>query len=698
MKKIFILFALIFVFNFKQTKAQTWVAMPDTNLVHKLIYVYGLGGSFNTAHTMIDSSAVAVKSIISLNLSNANIASLTGICAFTNLSSLTLNSNNNLLVLNPTIYLRKLKYLEYGNVINGIGLQINSLPSSLTVLKINYISNFNGFTPTLPNLRKLIVDGGLNSGYATSGGAVNYPPSLDTLIFQNNAVSFFHTAHAAHLPVGLKSLSALYEHNLQFFGAVPDSITYFNLPNGTIFGAIPNFPALATYINISGQWTGNNYLGWVTSVPSTIPSGVTYFNISGNQIIGNASSPSSTNTALTYYDISYNSISGVNLYNLNSPINHIDISHNQISSYYFNFFPQSLTYLDVSFNSMSGGFTVPKSLTTFGCSHNYLNSISNLDSTTLYSIDISYNQFYNQFPNLPSTANSLDVSHNQLQIFGNFYNDLRTMCPNLSYFNGGYNQFQYFNLSYFPTSIYTIGLRANAISGSIDLTNQDTYNYPSIVQGAYNNLQYLDFGINQITDITQDINFPVTFTGYNVCPYYCNSSYNTLLLDSNNLTQNSIINLDAGSGNPNSGQYLYFNISKNNLGDSGISNLLNHNLFYKLACQKTNITKLPKKATYCNTLDCSNNPNLICFPAFVHGTNASTIRTLNFTNTGIQCFSNFSSSSSFSSTPSMFTYGMCLPNNMNSCPSFVNINGNLYNDINSNHLFDNTDIRVQNVP
>jgi uncharacterized repeat protein (TIGR01451 family) len=636
-------------------------------------------------------------------LSNANIANLTGINAFVNLSSLTVNNNTNITTFNPIAYLYKLKYLEFGGIINGNPFSITSLPTSLTVLKINYISNLFTFSPTLPYLRKLIVDGNNIGGVASySGGSVIYPPSIDTIIFQNMGAQSFHNTYSPQLPIGLKYLSATNDY-LQFFGAVPDSITYFNLPHGVVTGAIPNFPALATYINVSGDLVGNSYWGYVTSVPSTIPAGVTYFNILGNQITGNAPSPSSANNVLTHYDISHNSISYCNLSNLNNVINYVNISHNQISNNSLGNLPLSLTYLDVSYNSILWGFNVPKNLTTFGCSHNQLNYINGLDSTTLTTIDISYNQFYQYFPNLPNTVNTLNVSHNQLTGLGNYSSDLRTMCPNLNAFDGSYNQFSSFNLSWFPTSIYSISYRANNLFGAIDLTNQDVYNYPTVSQGVYWNLYYLDFGINHITDITQTPNFqnnysPSTFMSNNVCPFYCYYAYNTLLCDSNSLTQNSTINLDIGSGNQYSASYLYFDVSKNNLGDSGISKLLSSNLFYKLGCQKTNISKLPQTATYCYALDCSNNINLTCFPPFVHGSNHSSLTELNFTNTSIQCFSNFSPLSSFTSTPSMFTYGMCFPNNVNSCPSFVNINGNLYNDINSNHLLDNADIRVQNVP
>lgn len=216
MKKL--LLTLLFAITlFAQTKAQTYVLIPDANF---RVHLQGLiPSAFNGSSLNITSTLVTVSTTI-INVSNKNISDLTGVQYFSSLFSL--NCQFNSLTSLPALP-SSLNDLYCGT--NQLTV-LPTLPNSLTALSCP----FNGLIslPTLPN-------------------TVSY------LFCANNALTSLPT-----LPNSLSYLGC-YSNNIKCFPAFPSSLNSVDIsPNP--YNCLPNYvlPAMNSFTTIPICQTGNS--------------------------------------------------------------------------------------------------------------------------------------------------------------------------------------------------------------------------------------------------------------------------------------------------------------------------------------------------------------------------------------------------------------------------------------------------------
>ncbi|HTA63476.1 MAG TPA: T9SS type A sorting domain-containing protein, partial [Bacteroidia bacterium] len=236
MKKIITLFAIVFCLN---TKAQTWVTIPDSNFViylHQIIPAAMNGNQMNTSSTLVTTTTH------SINVNGLGIANLSGIQYITTLTYL--NCNNNQLTSLPTLP-NSLTYLNCGgnsfanlptlpNSIDTLNCSSNSitslptLPSSLIYLKCGYNLYLTNL-PTLPNSLNY-----LDCSVSNLSSLPALPNSLRTLYCQENSLITLPT-----LPDSLISLWCDV-NRITCFPSFPSTITSIDL-DFNAYNCLPNY-------------------------------------------------------------------------------------------------------------------------------------------------------------------------------------------------------------------------------------------------------------------------------------------------------------------------------------------------------------------------------------------------------------------------------------------------------------------------
>ncbi|HTA63328.1 MAG TPA: T9SS type A sorting domain-containing protein [Bacteroidia bacterium] len=243
MKKLFTLLALIFCLS---GKAQTYVAIPDSNFIHYLKTIVPTafkGDSLNTSSTLVTTSTTT------LSLYGSSISNLNGVQYFTSLTYLDCGFNT--LTNLPTLP-NSLTYLDCNN--NSI-TSLPALPSSLT-----YLACYTNSLTTLPSL----------------------PNSLNTLDCDNNSLTTLPS-----LPNSLNTLYC-YNNSLTILPVLPNSLTYLGCDNNSL----TNLPALPNLLK-----TLYCYSNSLTSLPA-LPDSLTTLGCDHNNI---TCFPTFPNSITTFY-------------------------------------------------------------------------------------------------------------------------------------------------------------------------------------------------------------------------------------------------------------------------------------------------------------------------------------------------------------------------------------------------------------
>jgi len=223
MKKIITLLALAFCLN---AKAQTYVAIPDSNFVHYLKTIVPTafkGDSLNTSSMLVTTTTHA------MNCSSKNIGDFTGLTYFKSLRYLNCSHNS---LINPYIIVLpdSLTYLDcsYNYIYSA------SLPIGLRYLNCTFCSPIT-FT-TLPDSLRYYK---CTSGPQTPPNS--FPNLLDTIIAD---VTGWSTLPA--LPPSLVYLNVASDF-IECFPTFPATLKYADLTDN-FFYCIPNSPPHVTFV------------------------------------------------------------------------------------------------------------------------------------------------------------------------------------------------------------------------------------------------------------------------------------------------------------------------------------------------------------------------------------------------------------------------------------------------------------------
>ena len=232
-------FVFLFALFSNHVKAQ-YITIPDTNFLAFL--QTEVPGCLNG--NQLDLSCPAVVNMTVLQCTNSNIADLTGLEAFVNLTEL----------------------LCAGNELTSLP----NLPASLTILDCT--DNQIASLPTLP--AALIVLNCMNNSLTS---LPSLPASLETLACNSNQLSFLPS-----LPASLTGLGC-YDNQLTSLPSLSASLTILDCPKNQLT-FLPSLPASLTYLNCS-----ENPL---TSLPS-LPASLTELFCVENQLTSLPSLPAS---------------------------------------------------------------------------------------------------------------------------------------------------------------------------------------------------------------------------------------------------------------------------------------------------------------------------------------------------------------------------------------------------------------------
>jgi hypothetical protein len=240
MKK-FLLLTLLFCFV--QTKAQTWVTIPDANFV---TYLQSIIPAAMHNDSLDTSSSLVTTTTDTLNIFNHSISNLTGVQYFTSLTYLNCSGNgiNNLPPLPNSI-----KFLECsGNHLTNI----SSLPNSLTFF--GCANNFLTNLPFLPNTIQVLY---CDVNFLTT--LPTLPNALCSLSCATNSLTTLPT-----FPNTITYLNCSHNH-LNNLPVLPYSLTTINCPNNNIT-CFPFFPNPNIYVG-KLDMTNNPY----NCLPNYIP-------------------------------------------------------------------------------------------------------------------------------------------------------------------------------------------------------------------------------------------------------------------------------------------------------------------------------------------------------------------------------------------------------------------------------------------
>jgi Leucine-rich repeat (LRR) protein len=237
-KKLFIFLIVISCIS-KQSKGQTYVAIPDSNFVHYLKTIVPTafkGDSLNKSSTLVTTSTTT------LSVYGNSISNLSGVQYFTSLTYLDCGFNT--LTSLPALP-NSLTYLDCNN--NSI-TSLPALPSSLT-----FLACYTNSLTTLPSLPNSLINLDCDNNSITSLPAL--PNSLDTLYCYSNSLTTLPTLPNSLTTLGCdnNSLTALpalpnslttlycYSNSLTTLPALPDSLKTLGCDHNSI-ACFPTFP------------------------------------------------------------------------------------------------------------------------------------------------------------------------------------------------------------------------------------------------------------------------------------------------------------------------------------------------------------------------------------------------------------------------------------------------------------------------
>jgi uncharacterized repeat protein (TIGR01451 family) len=322
--------------------------------------------------------------------------------------------------------------------------------------------------------------------------------------------------------------------------------------------------------------------------------------------------------------------------NLPSSLIYLRCDKNQLTS--LPSLPFTLEYLFCSWNQLTYLPSLPP-LKHLECYNNQLTNLSSLPSFSLIELNCSYNQL-TTLSFLSFSMKRLVCSHNQLT-------DILNLSPSLIVLECGYNQLT--SIPALPSSLTGLGCGFNQISSLPALPNS---------------LTGLNCSVNQLTSLPS---LPSTLIDLD-CSYNMllnlpslPSSLTDLICHDNQLTSlpalpSTLKILDCSSNLISS-----FPAISSSLTD--------------LNCSGNLLTSLPVLPSSLTILRCSFN-YLKCLP------DLKNVKTLNISNTGIQCLPNYGKITSC--TPPLSNFPLCGIYNTNSCEVAWNLSGNVYFDSDSN--------------
>jgi type IX secretion system substrate protein len=220
--KIFLLIVLLVCI--KETKAQTWVTIPDANFV---TYLQSIIPSAMNGNQMNTSSTLVTTITHTINVQGLSIANLSGIQYFTSLTYLDceLNSLSNL----PTLPV-SLNFLMCGE--NSLTI-LPTLPASLTYLFCDHNYTLTSL-PTLPTSLTYLSCG--------TTSLTSIPTLPNSLTFLECGVS--NLTVLPSLPNSLKSLQC-YNNALTSLPSLPNQLTFLDCSNNSL----SNLPTLPNSID-----------------------------------------------------------------------------------------------------------------------------------------------------------------------------------------------------------------------------------------------------------------------------------------------------------------------------------------------------------------------------------------------------------------------------------------------------------------
>ncbi len=396
--------------------AQNNFAVLDTNFVSWLNSNIPAAMS---SKNLLDTASTSVKARTSIDISNSDIADLSGIQYFTSLKYLDCSSNK--LTALPALS-RTLDTLNCGD--NYLTV-LPDLPNSLMFLDCRQnhltalpelpkeldllICGFNPFTslPALPNSIKILS---FEENHFTS-----LPDLPGSLVFLKCAVTPITSLPS--LPKSLKILICS-SNLLTSLPALPDSMTSLHCENNQL----TNIPALPGNLDTL-DCSGNS----LTKLPD-LPDSLLYLTCQQNEL---KSLPALPNR-LSVLVCGFNPFT--NLPALPNSITTLSFEENHFTS--LPALPGSLTFFECVSMHLTSLPALPDSLTTLNCSNNMLTSLPALPQG-LTSLHCENNQL-KSLPALPNRLTELDCSINNISCFPLFPNTL-TSHTSLKISNNPYN-------------------------------------------------------------------------------------------------------------------------------------------------------------------------------------------------------------------------------------------------------------------
>ena len=357
-----------------------------------------------------------------------------------------------------------------------------------------------------------------------------------------------------------------------------------------------------------------------------------------------------------------------NLPTLPNGILSVDCHRNQLTG--LPTLPSGIEFLDCGQNQLSGLPSLPPALIWLYCYYNQITTLPALPGL-LEMLDCGTNQL-SSLPTLPLTLTNLRAGQNALT-------SIPSLPSSLSIFGCDYNQLT--SIPPLPTGLYGFYCNGNAVFNLPTLPSDLAYLYCHNCQ-----LTSLPILPPSLVELGCDSN------QISVLPALP-SSLRVLDCTHNSLSSLPILPLPM----------VYLTCSNN-----FISNLpMLPDLLTDLRCNNNLITSMPLLPSYMNYLNCENNQigMFANFPDsvsnFLLGDNPITcippinyINYFRWANTNIECLPNIGRINI--AYPLIDTLPLC--QFTDSCPSFWNINGQVYYDTDSSCTFDVSEFGLKNIP
>lgn len=480
--------------------------------------------------------------------------------------------------------------------------------------------------------------------------------------------------------------------------------------------ALFTITSTAQYVNIPDAnfraWLNNN--GYASCMNSTLMDTTCSLIVNATKV-NCAQSNISDLDGIQYFDnldtlICYSNSNIISFPAIHASLLYLDARYlSNLTSYPF--FPPSLLYINVTGNGsgLTSLPTLPPGLIHLGCSANDLTVLPTLPATLTY-LDCSYNLIsalpalpsglqlltcsnnsLTNLPSLPAGLSILDCSHNQLP-------SLPTLPNSLTVFDCAGNQLT--NLPALPNGLLHLFIDDNSISGlpNVPASLQQfkcKNNLFTSLPLFPNSLSVLDCSNNLLTSL------PAYSTS--LLELYCSTNFltsldplpvylNKLSCDHNQLSALPVLTPYLDFLNCSNNPITILPALPASLSQFYCDTTLITNIpalpsgLNKLSVSDCQLTVLPDLPDTMNYLDISYTP-LTCLPHILN------IFNFKWSGTNLTCLPNVVQI--FNPSPSVSSLGLCQPSG--NCPTFWNISGNVYNDVNSDCL-NNAEDNLEYIP